>query len=99
MRVEVRPMSLQGKVLNKPEREALAPARGRLKLFENRIHALGRSVRVAQVLSITADAETALLPELLDAEVLFLDDDILRVRGIEMINGVAFGQTWHVTVL
>lgn len=99
MRVEIRPMSRRGKVLKKAEREALPPARGKLKIFENRIHALGRTVRVAQVLSITADAEVELLPELLDAEVLWLDGDVVRIRGTELVENTAFGQTWHVRVL
>lgn len=99
MRVEVRPMNVRGKVMRKAEREALPPARGKLKIFENRIHALGRTVRVAQVLSVTGDAEVELLPELLDAEVLWLDGDVVRIRGMELVDNTAFGQTWDIRVL
>lgn len=99
MRVEIRPMSLRGKVMKKAERDALAPARGKLKIFENRIHALGRTVRVAQVLSTTGDSEVELLPELLDAEVIWLDGALIRIRGTEMVDGTAFGQTWDIKVL
>ena len=58
-----------------------------------------RVVRVAQVLSTTGDTEVELLPELLDAEVLWLDGTVIRIRGIEMLDGTAFGQTWHIKVL
>ena len=99
MRVEIRPMNLRGKVMKKAERDALAPARGKLKIFENRIHTLGRTVRVAHVLSTTGDTEVELLPELLDAEVIWLDGALIRIRGIEMVDGTAFGQTWDIKVL
>ena len=99
MRVEIRPMNLRGKVMRKAERDALAPARGKLKILENRIHSLGRTVRVAQVLSTTDGSESELLPELLDAEVLWLDGVVMRVRGTEMVDGTAFGQTWDIKVL
>ena len=99
MRVEIRPMNLRGKAITKAERSALAPARGKLKIFENRVHSLGRTVRVAQVLTTTGDTEIELLPELLDAEVLWLDGTVIRIRGIEMVDGTAFGQTWDIKVL
>lgn len=99
MRVEVRPMNRHGKVMKKAERDALAPARGKLKLFENRIHALGRTVRVAQILSSTSDTELELLPELLDADVIWMDDTVIRIRGTEMVDGTAFAQTWDIRVV
>jgi hypothetical protein len=99
MRVEIRPMNIRGKVMKKAERDALAPARGKLKVLENRIHTLGRTVRVAQVLSTVGDTEVELLPELLDAEVIWLDGALIRIRGIEMVDGTAFGQTWDIRVL
>ena len=82
--------------MKKAERDALAPARGKLKLFENRIHTLGRTVRVAQVLSSTSDTEIELLPELLDADVVWMDDALVRIRGTEMVDGTAFAQTWDI---
>jgi hypothetical protein len=99
MRVEIRPINLRGKPLKKAERDALAPARGKLKVFENRIHSLGRTVRVAQVVSATDGTETELLPELLDADVLWMEGDTIRVRGTELVDGTAFGQTWDIKVL
>ena len=99
MRVEIRSMNVRVKVMKKAEREALAPARGKLKIFENRIHTLGRTVRVAQVLSIIDGSETELLPELRDAELIWLDGAVMRVRGLEMVEDTAFGQTWDIKVL
>lgn len=99
MRVEVRPMNVRGKVLKAAERKALPATRGKLKVFENRIHSLGRTVRVAQVVSATDGTETELMPELLDADVLWVEGDAIRVRGTELVDGTAFGQTWDVKVL
>jgi len=92
-------MNLHGKPLKKTERDALAPARGNLKFFENRIHSLGRSVQCAQLLSITDGMGTELLPELLDADLIWLDGAVMRVRGTEKRDGTLFGQTWDIKVL
>ena len=99
MRVEIRPMNVRGKTLRKAERTALPATRGILKVFENRIHGLGRTARVAQVISATDGVETELLPELLDAELIWLDGDVVRLRGTELVDGTAFGQTWDIKVL
>lgn len=47
----------------------------------------------------TSDTEVELLPELLDAEVIWLDGALIRIRGIEIVDGTAFGQTWDIKVL
>ncbi|WP_374259395.1 hypothetical protein [Aquabacterium sp.] len=99
MRVEIRPINLRGKPLKKAERNALAPVRGNLKVFENKLHAFGRAVRCARVLSTSDGLEADLLPELLDAELLWLDDKAIRLRGVEQVDGTLFGQTWDIKVL
>lgn len=99
MRVEIRPINLRGKALKKAERDALAPVCGKLKVFENRLHALGRTLLCARVLSVSDGLETDLLPELLDAQLLWLDDKAIRLRGVEQVDGTSYGQTWDIKVL
>lgn len=99
MRVEVRPINLHGKPLSKANREALPPTRGKLKVCENRLHAFGRSVRCAQVVSTTDGLESELMPELMDVELIWLDDHVIRLRGVESVDGTLFAQTWDIKVL
>lgn len=99
MRVEIRPINLRGKPMKKAERDAIAPARGKLRVFENRLHTLGRTVLCARVLSVSDGLESDLLPELLDAQLLWLDDKVIRLRGVEQVDGTSFGQTWDIKVL
>ena len=37
--------------------------------------------------------------DLLDAEVIWVQDGALRIRGTEMLEGVQFVQTWEARVL
>jgi hypothetical protein len=42
---------------------------------------------------------TVLLPELIDAEVLRMEDNLMRVRGTEQVEGAFYAQTWDIKVL
>ena len=99
MRVEARPINLRGKPMAKAERSALPPARGNLKVSENKLHSFGRNVRSARIVTATDGLENDLLPELLDAELIWLDDTAIRLRGLEQVDGTLFGQTWDIKVL
>lgn len=99
MRVEVRPINVRGKPLPKADRDKFAPSRGRLALSENRVHALGRVVTSATLKSLADGLENLLLPELYDAQVLWLIDTSMRIRGFEDVDGVQYAQTWDIKVL
>jgi hypothetical protein len=99
MRVEVRPINQNGRPLGKAERQSSPPSRGRLKVAENRLHSFGRVVMCAKLVSATDGLETELLPELLDAELIWLDGETIRLRGVEQVGGALFGQTWDIKVL
>lgn len=99
MQVEVRPINIRGKALAKGEREKSPASRGRLRVSENRLHAFGRVVMCAKLVSATDGVETQLLPELLDAHLIWLDEKSLRLRGNELVDGILFGQTWDIKVL
>jgi hypothetical protein len=99
MRVEIRPIYHCGKPLPKAQRQKEPAYRGKLSIAENRLHAYGRVVTCARLTSITDGIATALLPELTDVQILWLDEDQIRLRGNEQVDGVEFAQTWDVKVL
>lgn len=43
--------------------------------------------------------DSELLPELVDAQVIWMNDKTIRVKGIETIDGTLFAQTWDIKVL
>lgn len=98
MRVEVRPLNVKGRPLFKDEYVKRDTYSGRLRVLENRVHKLGRVVTTAKVVSTTDDVESTLL-EMYDVALLWLDDETLRLRGFEEVDGFQHAQTWDVRVL
>ena len=99
MRVQVRPLNIKGKALKKLEVQGVAPCRGNLKLLEDRLHSLNRVVTCARVTSISDGLALDLLPELLDATLIWIEGDMMRIRGVESIDKALYGQTWEIKVL
>jgi hypothetical protein len=99
MRVEVRPINQKGKLLKKVDRLSTPPCRGELKVLENRLHHLGRAATCARAVSTADGLETDLLPELVDAAILWVDEKTIRLRGTEVIDDVQYSQTWDIMVL
>lgn len=99
MQVDVLPMFERGRSRPQSERELGPHTRGELRVYERRVHELGRSVRCAKVVSAVDGTATPILPELLDAEVIWVEKNKLRVRGNELIGGSLFGQTWDLKVV
>lgn len=99
MKVEVHCINRQGRPLPKAQRLSQPACRGELKVFENRLHALNRVVRCAQLVSVSDGLETELLPELTDAQLLWVDDRRMRFSGIELVEGALYQQGWDVRVL
>lgn len=99
MKADVRPVNDHGRPLHKSVRIKQAASRGELRLAENRLHSLGRAVISATLTDDAGGTGTALLPELLDAQVIWIDGTTMRLRGVEVVEGVHYAQTWDVTVL
>lgn len=95
MQVKVRKINSKGKPLfsGNPTRQIVYP--GRLKVMENRIHALGRVVVTASIID-SIDSNAATLIELYDAVLLWADEKRMRMRGFEDIDGIQYGQTWEI---
>ncbi len=99
MKVEVQMVNEKGSAVPTKQRAAMPKFRGVMHLREARVQSLGRIVKTAELNSGTDKSSQALVPTLLDADVLFLHEQRMRIRGFELVEGVQYGQTWDVKVL
>ncbi len=99
MRVKVRSLRKEGRLLWTSAAEARAPSYvGMLTVNEKRDPSLGRTMTRAKLTSIAAGSDTDLLPELLDVQLLWAGDQKMRLAGFEYIDNVAYAQTWSIEV-
>lgn len=98
MKVKVRPINVNGRIEFKKQRERREVYAGNLRVFEDRMHKVGRVVTVARVVSTVDSAESTLL-EMYDATLLWAEGGQMRLRGFEEVGDVEYGQTWDVEVL
>lgn len=99
MLVEVQKINEKGVALQTKEREQMPRYKGALQIFETKDTALRRFVRVAQLISIVDGAKPPVLPDLMDAQVLSVRKDQIRITGSEIVDGASYTQTWDVKVL
>lgn len=99
MKVEVRPLNVAGRPLRGAALKTQAPAKGRLRVFEDRLRDKNRWVRCAALVSVTSGTEHRLLPDLEDVQLLWADDGRMRLKGIEEVDGIRTDQTWEVRVV
>jgi len=99
MRVKVKVLRKEGRLLWAGTAEARAPAHaGLLTIDEKRDVVLGRTLTRAKLTDVTAGTDTDLLPELLDVRVLSARDQKIRLAGFERIADIDYAQTWVVEV-
>ena len=99
MRAEIRPIYVCGKPLNKALRESQDALTGTLQVNKRRIDALGRVTLCATLTDATNDLNTPKLPDLANAELVWLSADKMRLRGVEQVAGTQYAQTWDIQVL
>lgn len=99
MKVEVNCINRQGRPLSRTERQQQPALRGELKVFENRLHVFNRTVLCAQIVSTTDGLDSPVLPELTDAQLIWLDGGRIRLRGNELVGGALYAQTWDIRTL
>lgn len=100
MRVKVRPLRKEGRLLWSDSAELKAPGyAGMLTIDEKRDPALGRTLTRAKLSSISSGPDTDLLPELLDVRLLWAREQKMRLAGFERIGSVDYAQTWSIEVL
>lgn len=98
MKVLVRPINLNGRPEFKKQRERREAYQGDLKVFHELDKDVRRHVIKAQVLNST-DNVGAIMREMHDVVLLWLDGRSMRLRGFEIADGVQYAQTWEVEVL
>ena len=100
MRVKVRPLRKEGRLVWTSSVEAKAPGfAGMLTIDEKRDPSLGRTMPRAKLTGIAAGSDTDLLPELLDVQLLWAREQKMRLTGFEHIDNVAYAQTWAIEVM
>lgn len=99
MRVKVRPLRKEGRLLISSEQPRVPGFAGIFTVDETRDHAAGRTMVRAKLTGISTGANIDVLPELLDARVLWAQDSKMRVVGFERIAGIEYSQTWSVEVV
>ncbi len=99
MKAAVQLINQRGSAVPVRQRAAMPVYRGVLHIREARVPALGRIVATAELYSSTEPVPQPLIPMLLDADVLFLKDSQMRIRGFEYVDGIQYGQTWDIRVL
>lgn len=97
MQAKVRLLHLHGKPLFATDAARQEAYAGQLRVVENRLHRLGRTVTTASLCSVSADLPQPML-ELYDVSLIWLEDRRLRLRGFEDVAGVQYAQTWDVEV-
>ena len=98
MRVRVRRLRKQGRLLNRDELNDIPHHEGLLRVSEVRDHQLSRPVLCARLLDLTAKLDTDVLPELADARLLEVAGRRMRLTGIERLQEADVAQTWLVEV-
>jgi hypothetical protein len=101
MRVKVRPLRKEGRLIigrDDPKSPGFA---GVLTVDETRDTAANRTLVRARLTGVTAGTNTDVLPELLDARLLWAQENKLRVVGFERIGNdkTEYSQTWSVEVV
>jgi hypothetical protein len=100
MKVEVKCINERGRALFSSERKGLAPKHvGALVLQEERNGKLGRNTLVATLQDTRGGTRQPVLPGLFDAQVLWVRDGEIRIRGVEILDETEYSQCWEVKVL
>lgn len=88
----------KGRSISAAGRTRLPKYKGKLRIQEARISSLGRMATVANLVSVTDGCEGALLPVLHDVAVIWVENEGMRIRGFEIVEGAQYAQTWDLKV-
>ncbi|MFA6313850.1 MAG: hypothetical protein WCV99_03065 [Sterolibacterium sp.] len=98
MKVKVRPLRNSGRMLRNVKGVERPCHVGNLCVTEGRDVKLARAVIRARLVDIASGTQVDILPELLDARLLWAEDNKWRLTGIERIDDVDYAQTWSVEI-
>lgn len=92
MHFSILPLRDHGKPRDKQQLKGIAPVPGDLRIEHQPCSALGRPARVAFL--CCPDPNSTPLGKLFDAEVHSMAPNGFVVTGVELIDGVAYSQSW-----
>lgn len=98
MKVKVRPLRKEGRLIVSSTQPNTPSVTGVLSVEEKRDHTSGRTLAKARVTGISSGTDTDMLPELLDARLLWAQNEKLRISGFERIGAIEYAQTWAIEV-
>jgi hypothetical protein len=98
MNVIVRPINVRGKPMRTAERMASKMFAGVLQVREERNNLLGRAFTQAELVSPIDGQRGSLLPPLIDARILWLKKNEIRMTGMEVVEDMQYYQTWVIEV-
>jgi len=100
MKVEVQCINERGRALYAAERRSLAPKHsGMLVLRPERRDILGRDSLVAHLHGTRNGQLRDVVPELLEAKVVWVRLNHIRMRGFEVVDDIEYAQCWDIKVL
>lgn len=100
MKVEVQLINERGRPLFTGERKTKTPKHtGDLLLAQEHRPDYGRAALVAKLQDTRGGLRESIVPPLVDAQVLWVSGDQIRIRGTEVVDGTEFTQAWDVKVL
>lgn len=98
MDVIVRPINVNGSPLKTKDRKAGKSYSGVLRVREDRLNLLGRAFVQAELISKVDGQESLMLPPLVDAHLLWLNESGMRITGMEVVANIQYYQTWDIKV-
>lgn len=93
----VRRLRQRGVAISRAQRQFVPALYGDLRIEDQRVDSLGRLARVATLYPLDRQIGDALLPSLLDAQLLWMSPLALVLGGCELEADAAFVQSWHCT--
>lgn len=100
MKVQIQLINERGRPLFTGERKHKAAKHtGELVLAQEHRPDYGRAALVAQLQDTRGGLREPIVPSLVDAQVLWVKDDQIRIRGTELVDGAEYAQAWAVTML
>jgi len=92
MYFQIIPLRERGRPRDKKELHSITPVSGDLRIEHQPTSEFGRPARVAFI--NTGSPDGGVVGKLFDAEVHSMAPNAFVVTGVELIDGVAYGQSW-----
>ncbi|UCP00062.1 hypothetical protein LF844_09695 [Metapseudomonas lalkuanensis] len=97
MHFDIRRLRFKGKPIEDRKLQNVQPLRGDVYIRMDERSPMGRPSLIAEILKV--QPSTKLLPPLYDVQIHGMATLALVITGTEIIDGVAYAQSWHCRVV